>query len=55
MARRNKKAAPKSFRTVVRDAATGRFAPKTAAKRRPKTTVINRIRLGRTGAKQKKK
>jgi hypothetical protein len=55
MAKRNKKTAPKSFRTVVRDTVTGRFAPKAAAKRRPKTTVTSRIRLGRTGAKQKKK
>jgi hypothetical protein len=55
MAKRNKKAATKRFRTVVRDAVTGRFVPKTAAKQRPKTTVINRIHLGRTGAKQKKK
>ncbi len=55
MAKQNKKGGTKRFRTVVRDAVTGRFAPKTAAKRRPKTTVTNRIRLGRTGAKQKQK
>ncbi len=60
MARQNKKAgpkkaAPKKFRTVVRDAVTGRFLPKTAAKRRSKTTVTDRIRLGRRGAKQKQK
>lgn len=55
MARQHKKAVPRRFRTVVRDAVTGRFLPKSAAKRRPKTTVTNRIRLGRRGAKQKKK
>jgi len=54
MARQSKKAAPKRFRTVVRDAVTGRFLPKAAAKRRPKTTVTDRIRLGRRGAKRKK-
>ena len=55
MARQNKKAGPRRFRTVVRDAVTGRFLPKSAAKRRPKTTVVSRLGLGRRGAKQNKK
>lgn len=55
MVKQNKKAGPKRFRTVVRDAVTGRFLPRTAAKRRPKTTVTDRIRLGRRGTKQRRK
>ncbi len=55
MARKSKKAEPKGFRTAVRDAVTGRFLPKAAAKRRPKTTITDRIRLGRPSAKKKRK
>jgi hypothetical protein len=55
MAPRIKKTRPKTLRTVVRDAVTGRFLPKTAAKRRPKTTVTERIRVGRAGTKKKRK
>ncbi len=36
----------KQTRSAVRDAITGRFLPKRAAKRRPKTTVTERIRTG---------
>jgi hypothetical protein len=52
MALTRKKAQPKNFTTVVRDAVSGRFLPKSAAKRRPKTTVTQRIRLG--GRRKKK-
>jgi hypothetical protein len=54
MALARKKAQPKrkKFTTVVRDTVSGRFLPKGAAKRRPKTTVTQRVRLGRRG-KQK--
>ncbi len=52
MALARKKAQPKKFTTVVRDAVSGRFLPKSAAKRRPKTTVTQRVRLGRRGKKK---
>ncbi len=55
MARQAKRAGSKKFRTVVRDAVTGRFLPKRAVKRRPKTTVTDRIRVGRRGTKPTRK
>jgi hypothetical protein len=53
MARHSKKAGPKGFRSAVRDAVTGRFVSKKAAKRRPKTTVTERIRFGRNRSGKK--
>lgn len=55
MPKQTKKAAPRKFTTVVRDAVTGRFLPKKAAKRRSASTVTQRIRLGRRGSKNKRK
>lgn len=40
--------------TVVRDTITGRFLPRATARRRPKTTVTQRIRLRRPGANKKR-
>jgi hypothetical protein len=44
--------AKKKTRSAVRDAITGRFLPQSAAKRRPKTTVTERIRFGRRAKKK---
>jgi hypothetical protein len=52
LARKKTQPKPKKFTTVVRDAVSGRFLPKSAAKRRPKTTITQRVRLGRRGQKK---
>ncbi len=40
---------PGQKRKIVRDAGTGRFVPKSAAKRRPKTTVTETVKPKRRG------
>lgn len=44
----------RKFITVVRDAITGRFLRKGAAKRRPRTTVTQRVPLKRRGKKRRR-
>ncbi len=51
MAKRKPKA---KFTTRVRSAVTGRFVPKSRAKSSPRTTVTERIRIGRRGKSKKK-
>lgn len=38
-------------RKIVRDAGTGRFLPRSAAKRRPKTTVTETVKSNRARRK----
>jgi hypothetical protein len=52
MARKQPK---RRFVTRVRSAVTGRFVKTSQAKRSPRTTVTERIRIGRRGGKAKKR
>jgi hypothetical protein len=48
MARRTRKQPPKrKFRDVFKSAITGRFVTKRQAKRSPRTTLKQRVRIGR--------